>query len=184
VVSRELGEVRLELIDSAGPAELDAFVDRSCLGGTTVNTDTWAGYGRVGGRHGRSHAVADHSGPRGTWAIDADGDGVCEVHCDTMEGIWTGARNFPRPFRGVSKWRASQYVAMFERSHDIKKAKDEFLGVMLGLSPHTEFRVGSPDWYPAGRFGVPMASGCGRHPVSHRLALRRFLLQGLNVRPV
>src|SRR4051812_8144705 len=38
----------------------------------------------------------NHSGPRWTWAIDADGDGdgLREVHCNTMEGLWTGVRNF------------------------------------------------------------------------------------------
>jgi hypothetical protein len=138
MVGRESGEVRLEVVDSAGSAELDEFVDRSGLGGTAVNTDAWVGYNRAGGRHGRIHVSVDHSGPKSTWAIDADGDGVREVHCDTMEGTWTGPRDFPRPFRGVSKWCASQYVAMFEWGHNIKEATDEFLRFMLGIGPHTE----------------------------------------------
>jgi transposase-like protein len=139
MVGRESGEVRLEVVDSAGSAELDGFVDRSCPGGTTVNTDAWIGYNRVGGRHERIHVSVDHSGPRSTWAIDADGDGVREVHCNTMEGTWTGLRNFLRPFRGVSKWCASQYVAIFEWGHNIKDVTDEFLRVMMGFGPHTEF---------------------------------------------
>ena len=139
VVGRESGEIRLEVVASAGAAELDEFVDRSCLSGATVNTDEWAGYSRVGGHHGRVHVTVDHSGPRSTYAIDADGDGVREVHCNTMEGTWTGLRNFLRPFRGVSKWCLSQYVAMFEWGHNIKEVTDEFLGVMMGIRPHTEF---------------------------------------------
>jgi transposase-like protein len=139
VVGRESGEVRLEVIASAGAAELDEFVDGSCLSGATVNTDEWCGYSRVGGRHDRIHVTVDHSGPRSTYAIDADGDGVREVHCNTMEGTWTGLRNFLRPFRGVSKWCLSQYVAMFEWGHNIKEVTDEFLGVMMGIRPHTEF---------------------------------------------
>jgi transposase len=83
--------------------------------------------------------TVDHSGPKSTYAIDADGDGVREVHCNTMEGTWTGLRNFLRPFRGVSKWCLSQYVAMFEWGHYIKEVSDEFLGFMLGIGPHTEF---------------------------------------------
>ena len=39
----------------------------------------------------------------------------------------------------MSKWCESQYIAMFEWGHNIKKVTDEFLRVMLGLSPHTEF---------------------------------------------
>lgn len=99
----------------------------------------WCGYNRVGGHHGRIHVRVDHSGSKSTYAIDADGDGVREVHCNTMEGIWTGLRNFLRPFRGVSKWCMSQYVAMFEWSHNIKAVTDEFHGVMLGIGPNTEF---------------------------------------------
>lgn len=139
LVGRESGEIRLEVVASAGSQELDEFVGRSCLSGTTVNTDEWVGYGRVGGHHGRVHVTVDHSGPKSTYAIDADGDGVREVHCNTMEGTWTGLRNFLRPFRGVSKWCLSQYVAIFEWGHNIKEVTDEFLGVMIGIRPHTEF---------------------------------------------
>jgi len=52
------------------------------------------------------------------WARDDDGDGVREVHCNTMEGIWTGLRNFLRPFRDVNKKYLPQYVAMFEWAHN------------------------------------------------------------------
>jgi Pyridine nucleotide-disulphide oxidoreductase len=34
----------------------------------------------------------------------------------SIEGIWTGLRNFLRPFRGVSKWVVAGYVALFDRS--------------------------------------------------------------------
>ncbi len=61
-----------------------------------------------------------------------------EVHCDTMEGTWTGPRNSPRPSRGVSKWCESRSVAMSEWGHDIKAATDESLGVMPGGDPHTD----------------------------------------------
>jgi transposase-like protein len=139
MVGRESGEIHLEVVDSANANELDEFVDGSCLSGTTVNTDEWCGYNRVGGRHDRIHVTVDHSGPKSTYAIDVDGDGVREVHCNTMEGTWTGLRNFLRPFRGVSKWCLSQYVAMFEWGHNIKEVSEEFLGFMLGVGPHTEF---------------------------------------------
>ena len=65
----------------------------------------WNGYDRVGVRHGRAHQTVDHSGPKGTWAIDADGDGVREVHGNTQEGlcevdpiVWaTKRRSFATP---------------------------------------------------------------------------------------
>jgi hypothetical protein len=79
----------------------------------------------------------DHSGPKGTWALDLDGDGVREVHGHTQEGLWTGLRNFLRRFRGVSKWYLAQYVAVFPWSHNVKRATDEFLRALLGMEPST-----------------------------------------------
>jgi transposase len=137
VVGRDSGEVRLEVLESAGGAELEEVIDCTCLEGTTVDTDEWRGYGRVGGRHRRIHRAVDHSGPKGTWALDRDGDGVREVHCNTQEGLWTGLRTFLRPFRGVSKWYLAQYVAVFQWAHNIKRVTDEFLSALLGLRPST-----------------------------------------------
>jgi transposase len=77
------------------------------------------------------------AGPRGgqhgdkEWARDEDGDGVREVHRDTMEGTWTGLRNYLRPFRGVSKWYLAGYVAIFEWSNNIKRVTDGFLRLLL-----------------------------------------------------
>ena len=41
MVGRQSGEIRLEVVASAGAEELDEFVDRSCLSGATVKTDDW-----------------------------------------------------------------------------------------------------------------------------------------------
>ena len=137
VVGRGSGEVRLEVLDTASGAELDEVIDSTSLAGATVCTDEWRGYSRVGGRHGRAHRTVDHSGPKGLWALDLDGDGVREVHCNTQEGLWTGLRNFLRPFRGVSKWYLAQYVAIFQWAHNIKRVTDEFLRALFGLGPST-----------------------------------------------
>jgi len=119
--------------------ELEGVIEDTCLEGTTVNTDEWAGYSRVGGHQGRVHRTVDHSGPKRTWALDLDGDGVREVHCNTQEGLWTGLRNFLCRFRGVSKWYLAQYVAVFQWGHNLKIATDEFLRILLGLPPSTDF---------------------------------------------
>ena len=129
----------MEVVASAGAEELDEFVDRSCLSGATVNTDEWCGYDRVDGHHDRIHVTVDHSGPKCTNAIDADGDEVREVRCNMMEGTWTGLRNFLRPSRGVSKWRLPRYVATFQWDYNIKEFSYQFIQVMLEMGPHTEF---------------------------------------------
>ena len=103
--------------------------------GTLPNTDEWRGYGRVT-ESGRGHATVNHGD--GEWARDDDGDGVREVHCNTMEGTWTGLRNFLRPFRGVSKWHLAGYVAIFEWANNLKRVTDDFLRRLLSLPHFTE----------------------------------------------
>lgn len=101
---------------------------------TRVNTDEWQGYNGLPemGRPRSTVCHADHE-----WARDDDGDGVREVHCNTLEGLWTGLRNFLRPFRGVHKKYLYQYVAMFEWSHNVKRATPQFLRALLGVESAT-----------------------------------------------
>ncbi len=75
--------------------------------------------------------AADKAVGDGTWATDRSP--VCGV-----AGLWTGARNFPRPLRGGNKVYEEQYVKMFEWSHNLKRVTDEFLGILLGVPPSTD----------------------------------------------
>ena len=45
----------MDVIETASMVELDDVVDNACLGETTVNTDEWNGYNRIGQRQGRVH---------------------------------------------------------------------------------------------------------------------------------
>jgi transposase len=139
VVGRESGEVRPEGVETACAAELEGLIDEECLEETTIHTDEWNGYNRLGRLRKWTHRAVDHSGPRSTWAVDEDGDGVREVHCNTTEGLWTGLRNFLRPFRGVSKWYLAQYVAISQWGANIKKVSDEFLRSLLWVPLSTCF---------------------------------------------
>ena len=58
---------------------------------------------------------------------------IREVHDNTLKGLWTGLRNFLRPFRGVNKKYLHQYVALFERGSNVKRATVEFLHALLGV---------------------------------------------------
>jgi hypothetical protein len=59
------------------------------------------------------------------------------VHDNTLEGIWTGLRNFLRPFRGVNKVYLGQYVAMFRRAYNLKAVTPGLLRTLLGSSTKT-----------------------------------------------
>lgn len=134
MVGRDSGQARLDVVGNADRKALEALVVAATVEGATLHTDEWRAYGRVAGLR-RGHATVNHGSRE--WARDDDGDGVREVHVNTMEGTWTGLRNFLRPFRGVSKWYLAGYVAMFEWSHNLKRVTDGFLGLLLGLSCST-----------------------------------------------
>jgi transposase len=134
VVSRETGEVVLRVVPHAGSSVLTGFEAGATEPGATVYTDEWGGYDRLADV-GRGHATVRHTPGDREWARDDDGDGIREVHDNTLEGLWTGLRNFLRPFRGVSKWRLGQYVAVFQWVHNLKTATAAHLRLMLGLTP-------------------------------------------------
>ena len=136
VVGRVTGLVRFWVLHHTDREELQAFVEPLTLPDVVLYTDEWVGYQWVA-ETGRRHATVCHSAEPREWARDDDGDGVREVHNNTMEGIWTGLRNFLRPFRGVSKWFLDQYVGIFEWVYTLKAVTPAFLRALCGLSPTT-----------------------------------------------
>ena len=79
--------------------------------GAAVMTDEWGAYSRLK-KWGRRHGTVNHG--KREWARDDDGDGVREVHTNSIEGFWTGLRNWLRMFRGVAKRYLFGYVAAYE----------------------------------------------------------------------
>jgi transposase-like protein len=131
-VGRESGQIHLSVCYSSGRSELEPKVLDSTLPAALVNTDEWSAYSHLPEKD-RELATVCHS--KHEWARDDDGDGIREVHNNTMEGIWTGLRNFLRTFRGVHKKYLQQYVAIFEWAHNVKVATVEFLRALLGINP-------------------------------------------------
>jgi transposase len=130
VVGRISGHVKLSVVANSDKATLERVVRRATEPTTHVNTDEWQGYNGLPSMH-RPRSAVCHA--EGEWARDDDGDGVREVHCNTLEGLWTGLRNFLRRFRGVHKKYLYQYVAMFEWSHNVKRVTPQFIRALLGL---------------------------------------------------
>jgi transposase-like protein len=143
IVGRDTGRLRLEVVMNSTRDVLLPRVLACAPVGTTVYTDEWAAYARIP-EYARPHGTVCHNkqrpgGPE--YARDDDGDGVREVHCNTLEGIWTGLRNFLRPFRGVGKRYLDRYVAMFEWMHNAKAVTAEFIRAML--VPQRKHRIGT-----------------------------------------
>lgn len=91
----------------------------------TCYTDEWKSYNRIN----RNHSTVCHS--QREWARDDDGDGVREVHVNTIEGLWTTARNFLRPFRGVHKKYLKNYMAMCEHRINLKQISPNFISQLV-----------------------------------------------------
>lgn len=72
------------------------------------------------------YIVAGHKGQpdevekKGEFA--RDGDGFCEVHVNTIEGIWSLLRSWLRPHRGISQDKLPTYLAFFEFGYNSKFA--------------------------------------------------------------
>jgi transposase len=128
VVGRTTGSIRLTVSENTQQATLQPQVEKDTQPTTRLNTDESSAYNHIRAT-GREHVTVCHS--RHEYARDDDGDGFCEVHCNTMEGIWTGLRNFLRPFRGVHKKYLAAYVAMFEWAHNLKRVTADFLRTLM-----------------------------------------------------
>ncbi|MCA1628635.1 MAG: transposase [Acidobacteria bacterium] len=124
-VGRASGQCRLRVCERTDAQTLRAHVHRYTDIRAACHTDEWRGYGRLE----RTHHTVCHG--RGEWARDDDGDGVNEVHTNSIEGLWTTARNFLRPFRGVHKKHLKYYLAMCEHRINRKTISPDFIAGLV-----------------------------------------------------
>ena len=128
------GMVVIRMLENVKQVTIAPLIRSTIAAGTVVYTDEYNIYARLS-RWGYGHRTVCHAA--GEFARDEDGDGFCEVHVNTIEGLWTGLRNFLRTFRGVSKKYLYQYVAMFEWGYNAKRATPQFLWAVLGVRSAT-----------------------------------------------
>lgn len=126
VVGRTTGHIRLTVSANTQQVTIQPQVEKDTLPTTRLNTDESSAYNHIR-ETGRGHVTVCHS--RHEYA--RDDDGFCEVHCNTMEGIWTGLRNFLRLFRGVHKKYLAAYTAMFEWAHNLKRVTADFMRTLM-----------------------------------------------------
>jgi transposase-like protein len=127
VMGRETGQVRLRVVDDTRQTTLCAFVEYFTQPNALVYTDEYQSYNdlqRV--RETVCHGVHE-------WARDDDGDGWFETHTNSNEGLWTGLRNFLRPFRGVSKHYLHGYVAIHEFCVNLKAISPTFIAALVHI---------------------------------------------------
>jgi transposase len=127
-VGRQSGQVRLRVVHHTDEETLHNHVHTYTQFHAQVYTDEWQGYNHII----RPHAKVYHGAHE--WARDDDGDGIREVHVNTLEGMWTTVRNFLRPFRGVHKKYLSGYIAMCEFAINLKRITPSFISDLVALS--------------------------------------------------
>ena len=129
VIGRESGQVRLRQTYRSTANAIEPVVLRVTEPGTEVHTDEWHAYDDLDDRD-RTRFSVNHK--RKEWARDGDGDGVREVHSNTIEGFWLAPRNYLRPFRGVSKWCLDLDLVFYEGLHNYRRDFLSFLRALLG----------------------------------------------------
>jgi len=94
------GQVRLFVLRNVQTDTIRPLVQQMVQRGARVYTDGYTIYHFLS-EAGYRHQTVNHSA--GEYALDLDGDGQCEVHCNTMECTWSWLRQMVRTYRGVSK---------------------------------------------------------------------------------
>ena len=90
-----------------------------------IHTDEYDVYARLE-VWGYGHKTVCHA--RGEYARDDDGDGLCEVHVNTAEGLWSLLRSWLRPHRGISQEKLPAYLGFFQFVHNARRRGKALLG--------------------------------------------------------
>ena len=96
--------------------------------GTLVHTDEYNIYARLPA-WGYPHKMVCHA--HGEYARDEDGDGFCEVHVNTIEGLWPLLRSWLRPRRGIPQDKLPLYLGFFQFVHNARRRGRALLGALV-----------------------------------------------------
>ena len=69
----------------------------------------------------------------GESARDDAGDGVCEMHVNTMEGLWSLLSSWLRPHRGISPEHWPLSGGFFACVHKVRRRGNALWGALLEL---------------------------------------------------
>ncbi len=111
------GQVVLWMLDNVQQVTIRPLITATIASDSQVYTDEYQIYSRLD-EWGYRHETVNHSA--GEYARDDDGDGFCEVHVNTMEGVWSLLRSWLRPHRGISQGKLPLYLGFFEFVHNVR----------------------------------------------------------------
>jgi len=122
------GEVVLRMLANVQQATIKPIITGAVAAGALVHTDEYNAYTRLQA-WGYRHKTVCHE--RGEYARDEDGDGVCEVHVNTMEGCWSLLRSWLRPHRGISQDKLPNYLGFFAFVHNARRRGKALLSSLV-----------------------------------------------------
>ncbi len=112
------GELLIRMMENVRQTSVQPIIPAAVEPGTRICTDEYAIYSRLK-EWGCRHKTVNHG--IGEYARDEDGDGFCEVHVNTIEGVWSLLRSWLRPHRGISQEKLPLYLAFSEFLHNVRK---------------------------------------------------------------
>src|SRR4051794_23190119 len=124
------GRVVLRMLANVQQVTIRPVIEGTVTRGALVHTDEYDIYARLD-EWGYGHKTVCHA--RGEYARDDDGDGFCEVHVNTMEGVWSLLRSWLRPHRGVSQEKLPLYLAFFQLVHNARCRGRALLGELVAV---------------------------------------------------
>jgi len=124
-VRRESGQVRLRVVFNTKAAIFEKHVHQFAISDCHVYTDEYDSYNEIE----RTRSTVQHGIKE--WARDDDGDGIREGLTNSAEGMWTGLRNFPRPFRGVHRKCLSGHLAIHKCRANSKRISPAFISAFV-----------------------------------------------------
>jgi transposase len=122
------GQVVLRMLANVQQKTIQPVIGATVAQGARVHTDEYKVYARLPA-WGYRHKTVCHS--RGEYARDEDGDGFCEIHVNTMEGVWSLLRSWLRPHRGISKDKLPLHLGFFQVVHNVRRRGKALLGALV-----------------------------------------------------
>ena len=122
------GAVVIRMLENVKQVTIGPLIERTIAKGSLVYTDEYDIYSRLE-EWGYGHETVCHA--RGEYARDDDGDGFCEVHVNTAEGLWSLLRSWLRPHRGISQDKLPLYLGFFQFVHNARRRGKALLGALV-----------------------------------------------------
>ena len=122
------GEVMIRMLPNVQQRTIQPIITATVAPGSLIYTDEYDIYHRLTD-WGYDHKSVNHS--VGEYARDEDGDGVHEIHVNTLEGFWSLLRSWLRPHRGISQEKLPLYLGFFEFVHNARRRGKALLHALL-----------------------------------------------------